>query len=68
MGPDRPPMKSSGTEIVRAIGDFSILAEGQGPMPNGKPDTRVITARYDPDLKKFVATWFGTMMTKLWVY
>jgi hypothetical protein len=41
-GPDRPPMKSSGTETVRA--------------------------GYDPDMKQFVATWFGSMMTKLWVY
>ena len=68
MGPDKPPMKSSGTESVRAIGDFWILAEGQGTMPDGKPATMVITAGYDSDLKKFVATWFGSMMTKLWVY
>jgi len=27
-----------------------------------------ITAGYDPDLKKFVATWFGSMAPKLWVY
>ena len=68
MGPDQPPMKSSGTELVRAIGDYWILAEGVGPMPNGDAATMVITAGYDPNLKKFVATWFGSMMTKLWVY
>jgi hypothetical protein len=66
MGPDKPPIKSSGTEVVRAIGDFWILAEGQGTMPDGEPATMVITAGYDPELKKFVATWFGSMMTKLW--
>ena len=37
-------------------------------MPEGEPATMVITAGYDPDKKKFVATWFGSMMTKLWVY
>jgi hypothetical protein len=68
MGPDKPLMKSSGTETVRAIGDFWILAEGQGSMPDGEPATMIITAGYDPDMKKFVATWFGSMMTKLWVY
>lgn len=68
MGPDKPPMKCTGTEIVHAIGDFWILAERQGPMPDGKPATMVITAGYDPGLKKFVATWFGSMMPKLWVY
>lgn len=67
-GPDKPPIKSSGTESVRAIGDFWILAEGQGTAPDGKPVTMVITAGYDPDMKKFVATWVGSMMTKLWVY
>jgi hypothetical protein len=68
MGPDKPPMESSGTEVVRAIGDYWILAEGQGSMPTGKPATMVITAGYDPAMKKFVATWFGSMMPKLWVY
>jgi hypothetical protein len=68
MGPDKPPMKSSGTETVRAIGDFWILAEGQGLMPDGEPATMTITVGYDTDLKKFVATWFGSMMTRLWVY
>lgn len=65
MSPDKPPMKSSGTESVRAIGDLWILAEAQGSMPDGKPATMVITAGYDPEQKKFVATWSGSMMTKL---
>jgi hypothetical protein len=68
IGPDKPAMTSSGTEIVRAIGDFWILAEAQGTMPDGKSTTMVITAGYDADRKKFVATWLGSMMTKLWVY
>ncbi len=68
MGPGKPPVKSSGTETVRAIGDFWILAEGQGTMPDGQPATMMITAGYDPAIKKFVATWFGSMMPKLWVY
>jgi hypothetical protein len=68
MAPDEPPRKSSGTELVRAVGDFWILAEGQGTMPDGKPATMVITAGYDTALKRFVATWFGSMMTRLWVY
>ena len=68
IGPGKPPVKSSGTEVVRAIGDFWILAEGQGPMPDGEIATMVITAGYDLERKKFVATWLGSMMTKLWVY
>lgn len=68
MGPDKRPMKSRGTETVRTIGDFWILAEGQGEMPDGRPATMMITAGYDTEKKEFVATWFGSMMTKLWVY
>lgn len=68
MGPDKPPLHSSGTETVRTVGDFWILAEGRGTMPDGKPATMIITAGYDPDSNKFVATWLGSMMAKLWVY
>ena len=68
MGPDQPFMKRSGTKVVQASGDYWILAEGHGPMPEGEPATMVNTAGYDPNMEKFVATWFGSMMTKLWAY
>ena len=42
-------MKSSGTETVRAIGEFWILAEGQGTMPDGESVTMTFTVGYDPD-------------------
>ncbi len=68
MGPDQPPMKSSGTEKVRAIGKFWIQAEGEGLMPDGEPTTMIVTIGFDPAQQKFVATWIGSMMPKLWVY
>jgi hypothetical protein len=68
MGPDQPPMKSSGTETVRAIGDTWIVSEGTAVMPDGSPGTVVITLGFDPQKGRFVGTFFGSMMTELWVY
>ncbi len=33
MEPGKPPAKFSGTESVRSLGGFWILAEGQGEVP-----------------------------------
>lgn len=61
-------MKSSGTETVRPLGDFWVIGEGTGEMPGGDTATMIITLGYDADAKKFVGTWIGSMMTKMWVY
>jgi hypothetical protein len=68
MGLDEPPVKSSGTESVRALGELWVLGEGRGTMPDGKPATMLITLGYDPQRERFVGTWIGSMMTHLWVY
>jgi hypothetical protein len=68
MGPDQPPAKFSGTERVRSLGDFWVLAEGEGESPGGGTDESMITFGYDPQRKRFVGTWIGSMMSHLWVY
>jgi hypothetical protein len=68
MEPGKPPEKSDGTETVRPLGDLWVLAEGRGRMPDGVPATMLMTLGYDPDKKRFVGTWIGSMMTHLWVY
>jgi Protein of unknown function (DUF1579) len=68
MGPGQPPMKSSGTESVRSLSGVWILGEGQGEMPGAGPGTSILTLGYDPQKKRFVGTWVGSMMTHLWVY
>lgn len=68
MGPDQPVMKSTGTETVRSLGGLWTVAEAQGSMPDGDPATMVMTLGFDPEKKRFVGTWIGSMMTKLWVY
>lgn len=68
MGPDQPPSKSSGIEIVRSIGELWTVAEGRGEMPGCGPATTVMTLGYDPQKQRFVGTFVGSMMTYLWVY
>ena len=68
MGPDQPPMKSQGTESVRSLGGLWTLAEGQGEMLDGSAFTWVMTLGYDPEKKRFVGTWVGSIMAKLWIY
>ena len=37
-------------------------------MPGGGPATTLMTLGYDPEKKRFVGTWIGSMMTHLWIY
>jgi len=64
----QPESKATGTETVRSLGGIWILAEGRGEMPGGGPATTLMTLGYDPDKKRFVGTWIGSMMTHLWSY
>lgn len=68
MKPDEPPVTSRGTESVRSLGGLWVLAEGEGDMPGGGPATTVMTLGYDPEKKRYVGTWVGSMMTHMWVY
>jgi hypothetical protein len=68
MKPGEPPVKSTGTESVRSVGGLWIVAEGKGEMPGGGPATTLMTLGYDPQKKRYVGTWIGSMMTHLWLY
>jgi hypothetical protein len=68
MGPDQPVMKCQGGESVRSLGGLWILGEGQGEMPGGGTAATLLTLGYDPEKKRFVGTWIGSMMANLWVY
>jgi hypothetical protein len=67
MEPGTPPA-FEGTESVRSLGGIWILAEGQGEMPGCGAATTMMTLGYDPQTKRYVGTWVGSMMTHLWVY
>lgn len=70
MGPDQPPMKSHGTESVRALGDLWVLCEGESrsSMTGDKPATMLFTFGYDPQKMRFIGTFIGSMMSSLWIY
>ena len=67
-GPDQPSFKSTGTESVRSLGGLWVLCEGRGEMPGGGIANSLMTLGYDPQKKRYVGTWIGSMMTHLWVY
>ena len=68
MKPGEAPVKFSGTETVRKIGELWVLGEGRGVVPGGEEGTSIIALGYDPQKQAFVGTWFGSMMNQLWVY
>jgi hypothetical protein len=68
MGPDQPPTKTKGTEVVRSLGGVWIVAEGEGEMPDGNLGKTIMTLGFDPQKDRFVGTFIGSMMTYLWPY
>jgi hypothetical protein len=68
MGPGQPPAKHGGSETVRSLGGLWVLAEGEGEMPGGGAAATLMTLGYDPQKRRYVGTWIGSMMTHLWVY
>ncbi len=69
MGPDQPLERSTGTESIRAVGEFWILSELQGTCPiMDVPFQSVLTLGYDPDQDKIVGTWVDSMSSYQWEY
>lgn len=68
MDSSKPAETARGTEHVRSLGGLWILAEGQGEMPGGGTATMLLTLGFDPQRKRYVGTWVGSMMTHMWVY
>jgi Protein of unknown function (DUF1579) len=68
MEPGQQPSKVQGRETVRSIGDLWIVMQGEGEMPGGIPATTMMTLGYDPQKKRYIGTWLGSMMTYLWHY
>lgn len=68
MAPGEPAQEFSGTESVRSLGELWVVGEGTVPMPDGGEGTTVITLGYDPQKRRFVGTFVGSMMTHLWIY
>jgi hypothetical protein len=68
LGPGKEPLRSKGTERVRLLGGFWAVSEFQGVCPMGLPLTGQLTIGYDPQKKKYVATWVCSVCDQLWKY
>ncbi len=69
MGPDQPKMKHTSKVSGRSLGGLWIMLEMTMPAPDGNgASTSVMSLGYDPELQKYVGTFFGSMMTNLWIY
>lgn len=67
MQPDEEPVNTEGTETVRAIGGFWVVAETTGVMMD-EAWTGISTIGYDPEEGEYVGTWVGSMGSHLWEY
>ncbi|MBI3819430.1 MAG: DUF1579 domain-containing protein [Planctomycetes bacterium] len=67
MGPDQPPVKTPGTEVVRMFGDLWVIAECVGGTAEDSWKS-IMTIGFDPRTNRFVGTFVVTMASHLWVY
>lgn len=68
MGPDQPPIKLTGREVVRSHGGLWTIGEGGGEMPGGGTCESIMTLGYDPQSKRFVGTFIASVGVHLWLY
>lgn len=66
--PGKPPQKMTGTQSARSLGGLWVIAEARADESEGDHDSMIVTLGYDPDKKRFVGTWIGSMMASLWIY
>lgn len=66
--PGKPAEKFRGSEQVKSLGGLWVIGEGQGEMPGGNTGQMLITLGFDPKRNRYIGTWIGSMMTRLWIY
>lgn len=67
MEPGKPPMKMTGQEHGRMIGDFFYMGEITGKIFE-MPYTGICTLGYDADAKEYVGTWIDSVNGFMWHY
>lgn len=66
--PGEEPVKVTGTERVHTLGGLWFVAEGEGPMAGGSTSNTMLTVGFDPQRRRFVGSWVGSMMASQFVY
>ncbi len=64
----KPDGSGPWTEHVRSLEGMWIVCEGQGTMPGGSFGRTLMTLGYNPQTRRYVGTWVGSMMSHMWVY
>lgn len=67
MSPGEAPAKSTGSESFRSLRGIWYVGEGVSQMGEISGDT-MMTLGYNPDTKRYVGSWVGSMMTHMWIY
>ncbi|MFN0055881.1 MAG: DUF1579 domain-containing protein [Planctomycetales bacterium] len=68
MGPDQPPLKSTGKQTTRSLGSLWTLGEMENDGPDDQTMRSVMTLGFDPARQRFVGTFVASCMTHLWPY
>ena len=66
--PDGTTKVFAGVETFRAIGEYWVQGEAQGPGMDGGQSVSLMTLGFDPKKGRFVGSWVGSMMPIIWVY
>lgn len=59
--------KAMGTETVRSLGEFWVVAEGEMAC-QGEMAKTMMTLGYEPYNHRYVGSWVGSMMPHFWCY
>lgn len=68
MGPDQPPMKTSGKQVTRSLGSLWTVGEMEHAGPDGQSHLSIFTLGFDHAKKRFVGTFVSSCMSHLWPY
>lgn len=60
----KPPVKIKGTESVRSVGEFWVVAEQKATLLD-TPFTGIMTLGFDGQKKKYVGTWIDSLHSPL---
>lgn len=68
MGPDKPSLKSKGTQKVRSFGGLFAWIEGKGTIPNGPEMEYKVALGYDVSFKEYRMMRIANMSSHIWNY
>lgn len=69
MAPGEEPVVATGTETARMLGDFWVVAEGQGEISSADLKSKwILSFGYEPEEGRYVGRWIDSMTPASWDY